>query len=307
MPVRLFDSKAYENIYLFEILLRKVLRWELRGVFGRNWLSELGRFGTVIVDRIDREKRLGAYNADHSDLAYLDLSELLDLVFEKFWEPIFSAILKRKNLQVPLRRQIVAIRNKVAHFRAVDQKDLLLLQAGGDFNNVLDEYYSRLAASAYLSGEDPEGQLGGGEVDLLIRELAQRGMSEIWAEYGALEGVRAKGFLPGIGIVGHHLLFELFTTEAYTPESILEFAKAQRFDISFLNFGAQAEYVRIFVPFKLGEKAICKLMRAFIKSVSSANIVENIPTDYLDGSDFDMGYWEHVSGGGRHMHFGLVF
>lgn len=307
MPLRLFDSKAYESVYSFEILLRKVLRWELRGCFGRNWLSQIGVCGTAIIDRIDREKKFGVYNPDHSDLAYLDLSELLDLVFDFLWTPIFSSILKRKHLQDPLRRQIVAIRNKVAHFRAVDQKDLSLLQAAGEFLDVLGVHYSNLAASSYLSGEDPDSQFEGGEVDLMIRELGMLGMSGIWDEYGVLEGVRAKGLSPGIGIVRHHLLFEIFTHDAYRPESILRFAKSQRFDISFINFGAQAEHVRMFVPFALGEKNICKLMRAFTNAALSAEIVENISKDYLDSSEFDMGYWEHVGGGGRYMHFGLVF
>jgi hypothetical protein len=309
MFVRDADREAYERVSTFENLLRRVLRWELRGSFGRDWFSKLEAYGVLINNRIANEKSASAYNEDHSDLAYLDISELLDLIFDKFWQSNFKAIVNHQRLKHKTRDTVLRVRHKVAHFRSINQLDLILLNTSTELYNALKRYYeTNLQADAYLSGEVPglDSQLDDSEIDLLKNSLFKHGASELWDEYTKIESVRADGLSPGIGVVGHHVFFELFTQDRFLPDQLMKFAKERRFDLTYMHFGLDAQYVRLFLPLKLGVVEIRRILRSFVKAAKCG--VTNYPSnDPLGDKGFDFGYWEHVGAPGRAMYFGFLF
>jgi hypothetical protein len=74
-----------------------------------------------------------------------------------------------------------------------------------------------------------------------------------------------------------------------------------------LNFGPSAEYVRFFTPLVLGEKVIREQMRSFATAAKNSQTLDEVPEAYLEGPDFDLGYWEHVCATGCNMDFNFVF
>lgn len=307
MFVRDDDIQAYERVSSLENLLRRVLRWELRGSFGREWFSKLGAFGSIITDRIANEKIALAYNADHSELAYLDFNELLDLIFDQFWKTNFEAILVHRRLKAIARSKIVTVRNKVAHFRSINQNDLLSLDSSADIYDALKKHYeTRLNADAYLPAEDPESQLDEAEIDLLKTCLSRYDASRIWDEYSKVEAVRSIGLSPGIGVIGQHLFLELFTEERFLPNPLMQFAKKQRFEVTYMHFGLKAKSVRLFVPLKLGAIHLSRIVHSFVAAARMSNSKQP-SAEPLSEDGFDFGYWEHVGAPGRAMYFGLVF
>src|SRR4051812_25659434 len=121
MYLRGADRDAYKKVLFFEILLRRIIRWEAREARGRQWLSALGDLQDSIEDRIQSEKRLRSYNSHSSELSYLSLSELLEIIFRVLWKECFQHVLSdRKHMRAKPCQGLNAVRNKVAHFRPID-------------------------------------------------------------------------------------------------------------------------------------------------------------------------------------------
>lgn len=307
MYLREIDKKGYEQVFFYENLLRKTLIWELRGTYGRQWLNELAKFGYQIEDRIASTKRAGAYNEDHSELSYLDLADLLSLIFDKTWYSIFNKILIRKSLRDVAHKGLVAVRNKIAHYRPIDQTDAHRLESAKEVFSGLGNYYGRnLQADAHLSGQDKgvDVLLNPAEIDNLRTVLVRAKLPNLWDDYGKHEGMRASNLSPGIGVVRHHLFFEIFTHLAFAPIRFVDFVRRRRHEVTFLNFGPSAEYVRIFIPLCLGEREIQKLLVKFIDVAKNAVID---PEQNAESLIFDLGYWDQIGMSEKNLYFGFIF
>src|ERR1700674_275586 len=124
MYLREADESAYRRVLFFEILLRRAIRWEARGARGRQWLGAFGELQDRIEDRIQSERRSGFFNSHSSELSYLSLSELLEIVFDCLWQECLQQVLSnRKHIRFGPCRGLSSVRNKVAHFRPVDKSD----------------------------------------------------------------------------------------------------------------------------------------------------------------------------------------
>lgn len=113
--VRNKDRDAFTRVLVLELLFRRILRWELRGRFGRSWHTKLDKYSDEIETRRRRERLLGPIEPTSSDLAFLGLPEVVELVFGDLWGSLFRPVFdgNRHYKHAPL-RDVVIVRNKVA-------------------------------------------------------------------------------------------------------------------------------------------------------------------------------------------------
>jgi len=310
MFLREADETAYKRVLFFEILLRRIIRWEARDAHGRRWLLALGDLQGTIEDRIQFEKRTGFYNPHSSELSYLSLSELLDIVFDRLWDQRFRTVFRsKKQMRNGSCRELNCVRNKVAHFRPVDVKDGVALNGAQDlFETLKAHYQAHLKAEVYLPGglEKTDESLDPEEVGALTRSLDVNGISAVWDEFQRLESIRAYGMSPGMGLVSHHVFFELYTKGAFGAAPLKQLLVNNIHDITFMNIGTTASYMRVFVPIGLGTRDIQRLMRRIVAAARdsvegkpglAAHVVEQ----------FDLGYFEALGADQTNLYFGFVF
>ena len=62
------SSQAYFKVGQFEILLRRIIRWQMMSMYSHEWISKLGDdFYKLIETRIQQEKNNGQYSKISSD------------------------------------------------------------------------------------------------------------------------------------------------------------------------------------------------------------------------------------------------
>ncbi len=310
MYLREADQSAYKKVLFFEILLRRVIRWEARGARGRQWLGAFGELHDRIEDRIQSERRSGSFNSHSSELSYLSLSELFEIVFDCLWEECFQQVLSNKrHIRINPCRGLNAVRNKVAHFRPVDENDRKALSNAEYLFEALGSYYrNHLKARAYIPGDfdRADDQLNDEELGKLSAYLGGHGADSVWDEFQRLDSVRAYGMSPGIGVVSHHVFYELYTKGAFGASRLVDCLERNKQEITFMNVGITASYVRIFMPIKIGAPDILKVMKKItVAARESLEDPPHIPADVI--REFDLGYFESLGADQTNLYFGFVF
>lgn len=310
MFLRDADYNAYKKVLFFEVLLRRVIRWEARGIRGRTWLNAFGRLQENIEDRIKAEKTFGSFNSHSSELSYLSLSELLDIIFDVLWSECFQRVLaNKKHIRLNPCRGLNNVRNKIAHFRPVNAYDARALADADYLLEVLTAHYrDNLKASAYLPGDfdKAEDQLDEDELKKLTSYLQENDASAVWDEFQILESVRASGMSPGIGVVSHHVFYELYTRGAFQAGRLTDFLEKNKHEITFMNIGTAAPYVRIFMPIKIGANEIRRIMKRFtVAARESLKEQSNVAPNVI--REFDLGYFESLGADKTNLYFGFVF
>jgi hypothetical protein len=310
MFLRDADYDAYKKVLFFEILLRRVIRWEARGIRGRQWLGAFGPLQDRIEDRIKAEKSSGSFNPHSSELSYLSLSELLDIIFDMFWRDCFQRVLgNKKHMRGDPCRGLNNVRNKVAHFRPVNANDAQTLAKADYLLEVLESHYKKnLEATAYLPGDFDRGedQLDEEQVSRLTSYLKAHDASAVWDDFQVLESVRATGLSPGIGVVSHHVFYELYTRGAFGASRLVEFLERNKHVITFMNVGTAEPYIRIFMPIALGGAEIRRLMKK-VTAAAQASLTNQTNAAPNVVRDFDLGYMESLGAEKTSLYFGFVF
>jgi len=310
MFLRDADYDAYRKVLFFETLLRRVIRWEARGIRGRQWLAAFGPLQDKIEQRIQAEKSSGSFNPHSSELSYLSLSELLEIIFHVLWRDCFQRVLgNKKHMRGDPCRGLNNVRNKVAHFRPVDPGDAHTLEKANYLLEVLEFHYKEnLVATAYLPGDFDRGedQLDEEEVSKLTCFLKEHDANAVWDEFQEQESVRAIGLSPGIGVVSHHVFYELHTRGSFAASRLVEFLEQNKHVITFMNVGTEVPYVRTFMPIALGSSEIRRLIKKVTVAARNGLINQrSIPPNVV--RDFDLGYTESLGAEKTNLYFGFVF
>lgn len=310
LRLRSTDQRAHEQVFTHEVFLRRILLWELRGAFGPKWYSQLGSHTTEIEDRIRIEKRQNIFDSQVSELAYLGLSDLADIVCRLQWDTIFGRVLRGtpKHLVKQELRSIVAMRNKVAHFRPVTSYEAevgFIQQLLGVFHR---HYHGCMEAAVYLSGDPSKSddQFNTPELRDLQAALTRNRLQEVWDEYGRLEHIRSDGLSPGIGIVDHHIFYEIFVDGSFASERIAAWAIREKHAVTFLTIGKYANYLRAFVPLKADPGQIVKVMKG-LAAVAKLSATSTLRNEDEVSADFDFGTVEWLNGEGHNLLFSFVF
>lgn len=264
---------AFKEIASFEILLRRFIRWQLMSQFGRAWLVEIGddMFNTV-ERRIQAEKNQGLYWSKASELSFLSMSELIVFIFTKLWTNSAREVLNADyGLRKALHSTIVPLRNKIAHFRAIDISDLELLKYAAELRAILSSYYSNQSrVTAHMSSDLQllDEQIEPAVENEIKEALASSGVDYFWTEYGKFEGIRAKNVSPGLGIYDKNVFLELNFIERDAPETCLNsWFESNKFLIS--SIVVDKSKIRVFFPCKTSSVDAKKLLSSLYRHVSS--------------------------------------
>ncbi len=298
-------------MFSHELLLRRILRWELRGEFGSQWYGELGSYAGEIDARILADRTRGLLDSLVSELAYLDLSDLADIVCRQQWESIFSKMLGNSLPKHQLKqkfRDVVSIRNKVAHFRPVSDSLADGVFVGHFLAACRTHYQSRLSAAVHVSGDPSKSgdQFGTPELSALRQQLASRNLEHVWDEYGKLEHIRASGLSPGLGVVDRHLFYEIYGDGSFNGRMITDWAGKEKHSVTFVTVGRYANYVRAFMPLRSHPKDIAKVMRG-LAAAAQLSATKVWKADDAVSEDFDFGTVEWLNGEAHNVFLGFVF
>ena len=264
--------QAYQNIAAFEILLRRLVRWQLMSLHGREWLVQIGtEHFDLIETRIRYEKRNGQYWNGSSELSFLTLNELISLIFDKLWSSSFRTVFKSDiGLKEALRKSIIPLRNKVAHFRTIDQFDLNTgIRYVPDMMGHLNSYYgSPDRVPLYVSSDleasddliDPE------IVNQINEELSLNGIDYFWDEFGKFESIRASSLGCGFGIFDSNLFIELDLSQKNTRINLTDWFYQHKYCVNSISFNDSK--IRVFIPLKADKDTVKRTMNSLYKKIA---------------------------------------
>ena len=270
--IRQLDLEAYQHIYAKELFLRKMFRWGLRNTFGRQWYDELGDVTEQLEDRIASDRRLGYYSGNHTFISYIDLRVLISLMFGKFWTAIFKIPFDNKfNQYRSMFEDLIRIRNKIGHFRAVNQKDIsTLAQIKIEIDKVINFYSGISNSSSYISGEQEHiADYNGEGIEVLNDKLGKTDHGDLWEFYDSLHAERQNGLSPGIGIISEHIFFEYYTKGCFFGEELYNYCVSDEHVITFLNLGKYGQHARVFIPLLYSSREIKKSIKRFTKAAKN--------------------------------------
>lgn len=124
------DQNAFRILSEVERYLRLTLRWELRGRRPRDWAGLISQVTTAEAKRRAVEERGLRYldAMKSSVLSYMTLSELRDTILGSAWALAFAQTWPPAELVKSEFKKLIAVRNKVAHFRSVSERDLRVVR-----------------------------------------------------------------------------------------------------------------------------------------------------------------------------------
>jgi hypothetical protein len=256
------STSAYQAIGRLEVTLRRVIRWELRGVHGRQWLISLEDF----LDRIEqnRQRENGKGFVDHaaSELSYLSLSDLFHIVDKARFG--VRGVLNGHKFSESERSQIAFLRNRVAHFRVVAASDLKRVDTVDWVYQELASYFSSPKTRSFvIDSRDSDQNLN--DSFLLASELTALGFDGLLDYFSSVEQTGLHGFVTKLGVFGHHLYLEAYTESGYfDPTKVQRWGLQVSDRVTFLRFGSACQYVRLFVSSRLDLNDVKKIVRAAI-------------------------------------------
>ena len=279
---------AYQRVSDFEILLRRIIRWELMASDGRAWLLSLNDYYDEIELRIKKEKNSGLYSAKTSELSYLTLSELIKIIFVIHWDSKFKEVFfKDKGLDFQLTKLIIPLRNKVAHFRFIDGLDLINLQIIFEVEELLRNYYSNGDKMEFYLSSDPDWveDMIDHENMLEIKNcLIKYQIDGLLDDFSQFDGVRSNRFWPGYGLYKQNIFVELHF-DANSPNlNLSEWLIHNKFSISLIT--KTQSKIRVFWPISIGKSEIKKGLVSFSKLISSAARVNADLHDFEDNCEY---------------------
>ncbi len=119
------DRGAFATLFAMETVLRAIVRWEVRGTGGSAWKGLIPQEVTEEArEREQQERELGVLDFVDGDIfKYLTLAELKDFFFGQLWERSFRGSWPAQEILRAEFRKLIAVRNKVAHFRPLTSRD----------------------------------------------------------------------------------------------------------------------------------------------------------------------------------------
>jgi len=269
---------AYKRISDFEILLRRVLRWELMSEMGGGWLICLQRNFDEIESRIAHEKKSGIYSENSSELSYLTLQELLNIIFRDFWRHKFDEILNYdRGIFSLVIKQVVPLRNKVAHFRFVDILDRQNYKIIFEIEEILRKYYSSDRFTAFYLSSDPawvDDSIDPENIDLIKSILHAKNVSSLWDEYSRFDGIRTYNIHPGFGLYYDNIFIELHVDSLSPALDLAGWFKNNKFTVSIISVSQSK--IRFFWPLSIGNHEIRRGFSALAKMISHSARQNNL-------------------------------
>ena len=274
-----YTRDTFQRLSSFEILLRRVLRWELMSSDGRSWLLCLGEHFNEIELRIKREKTAGLYSKGSSELSYLTLSELIRIIFSDLWIEKFNRVFSGdKGLSKLLVNSVVPLRNKLAHFRPIDILDLSNLKTIHIAESLLKKFYSNDSCMEFYLSSDPDWvdeMLDDENINEIKICLSKYNLTELLDEFWKIDSIRNNRYWPGIGLYKDHIFIELHYFEDSPNLDIEGWIDTNKYEVTLIT--QTQSKLRFFWPIILGKQDIKKGITSLHKMIthSSKNNLQN--------------------------------
>ena len=260
------DRTCFALLFEIENYLRLVLRWELRGRFGKEWLGILpADVKSNAKARVAQEREIGYLDPRKSSLlSYLNLSELKDLIVESsLWNSCFKFYWPPQEVVRTEFRKLLAIRNKSAHFRPVTSRDLRVAHRfAEDLADWSRQYRRPQADSKILRWDSTDAEAF----------LASEGLGQMEVGWGAMvENGEARRLELSIETVTHHLAFSFVIPEgSANPDLFLRCLEKYEGILTFCRIGDLADRFALYIPRKHAGSDVAKLFQDVWEIASTA-------------------------------------
>jgi hypothetical protein len=260
---------TFDKISTFEILLRRILRWELMAKDGASWLVSLGNYYDEIDLRVRKEKNAGLYSSNSSDLSYLSLNELMRIMFNDHWSMCFKNVFyDDKGLYRELVNNVIPLRNKLAHFRVIDQFDMHNLRTLHEAELIIQKYYNDSSKMEFYLASDPEW------VEEMIDDeiinntkscLKKHSLEHLFDDFSKLDGIRRLGYWPGMGLYKNHFFIELHCEKDSYNLDFNDWINKNKYSVTLIT--KTKIKIRIFWPVIMGREVINKGISSLLKYI----------------------------------------
>lgn len=271
------DTECYRLSFEIESYLRVITRWELRGRNPADWRGLIPpAIAAEAEARQEQERSIGYLDERKSGLlSYLNLSELKDLILGPLW-PAFRKQWPPEDMVRSEFKKLIAIRNKVAHFRPVTSRDRRVVRRFAEdladwtnFYKKTSEYATTLMGDALVQKEYFEKN-GLNAVADSCKHLVESGT--------------AKECELALSVRSHHIsIAAKVTAGSIELNGYLKFLDGFEKHVSFFRIGDLGEQLCCYVPINCGDDRIVKIMEQLIRVLSS-------PTAGVSGDDVRRNY-----------------
>lgn len=275
------DQEYYKKLYDIESYLRFIVYWELRSKDPSGWKGILEEeLIKEIADRIEQEKSIGYI--DHREfgfLCYLNLTELKDILLGALWEDCFKENWGSHDLIAADFKKLIAIRNKVAHFRAVSKKDVKVID---DFSYYLNEWtnsYRDICRYATLYSQPDELSS-----DIRLNEKYSKSVNRIIEISNSL----GPGFIIHLKKYKKYISIILKVDDnTFDPEYTKDFFKKNNKAVAFIAVSKLGDRLAIYIPDTVSDEAVLKIVNASNELYS--NTISLLSSEEIDNSYLDNG------------------
>jgi hypothetical protein len=269
------DKQSYFILFDVETYLRTLVRWEIRAMAPFSWKGLIPEEITQSVKKRQiQEKELCYLDIRESGfLSYVTLSELKDILIGPLWTNIKTDWPPLDVLKAEFKK-LIAIRNKVAHFRPVTLRDMRIAKRFAEDLEEWTKHYS--SQRAYASSLDKEN-ICMNEKSFLDKFID---LKSFWND------CFSKGFIEVNNLVCKKFKSHLYLEASVTGGSInhaafTEFITKYERTISFCRVGKLGEKLGVYIPLDVTEKDICIIFQEVLELIDKE--VEGFSSEEVRG------------------------
>lgn len=271
---------GFRLVYNIELYFRLMIRWELVGNSAENWRSNLGELNKEARRRQTQEAELRLIDTDSRNLLdYLLLTEIKDLMVTTAVWPLFKDRWPPQDMFQSDFKWFNALRNKVAHFRTLTDRDLRMLDRFKD--TVVDVTASYRRQKRGAKPLDPASLEG-------VSEGVRASVSQ-WAADCATHDGRWR-FLSAKRIGKYLVLDTQLRVGSFAPDAVVRIVDAASCDAFFLCIDEPEGRVRIYLPVRLGDAVGQRLVDALYAFPTVDDSPLDDDEDVVGRFDFVMPY-----------------
>ena len=269
------EAECFRAIFEIEAYLRLIVRWELRGLVGRAWK---GSVEPAVVEearkRMKQEAEEGLIDAVESGFfCYLNLSELKDIALGPLWDKSFSRSWPAQDVVRSEFKKLIAIRNKIAHFRHVTEWDVeVVRRVAMDVERWTKPYrVVRERESAWCRGADPSAEFQAKVTKYQLQDLVERVRE--WQGAGTEDAAE-------IGFLGSYVAVRVKKAAgAIDPNALRRVMRKYDPTIAFVRVGGFGGHVEVLVPLVGDSAEIAEAGYEFLKCAQPS--VGALPSDEM--------------------------
>jgi len=273
------DVEAFRIVFGIETFLRRMLRWESYGQYGRTWDHAIPKaIFSEIENRQNQERDLVVVDHyENSPFSFLLSTELERTITEgPLWSKTFCKFFPPLAVVAADFQVLYGIRNKVGHFRPITEDDLANLgHIRRNLRKAASHYEDVSQRIAYIGGylEELELACDSAEQEKIERILGKADAKPLWSYFlNDLQQLSADGISIGIGTLAHHVFFQIRVAGTLPGKALLKLFDRWCNQITFVSIGQLGDFIRVFIPLIEAKSGAAQEVAASICGAVKGNI-----------------------------------